>query len=285
MNIVEVLKKKGDLIGLRYYGTDDMATGIMVRQLLENKNDILGHLKNNKIDNIDNYIDYIFIEMVVNFYKVTPYILEEKRGEFTEFLDKCSTIHKKYTIKSIVKFINENYLEIYSYEDSKNTLYIKHDLKDYTSDFIGLHFNSFSHDVLDYLINDFTYDIIDNFDKWQQYFVKKPEELSKLFNENNIKKMFSMRFDKMSNILETLNINSKFSATINSAIDIIYNIVKDNYFIPTEDTEIWQSYYVINDCLVFFKKIKSPYSYELEKVFIQQEVKFNENLLKTRTFN
>lgn len=281
MNILEQLSKKEVSMDIRYYGIDDMATGIMVKELLDNKGEILEHYQNNKIETLDEYIDYVFLETIMKYYDVIPYVLVERRDEFKQFLDECKLRFENYKIKDEILFINNSYLEIYNYENSNdNHLYIAHDLKDYTSDFIGLHFNSFSKKVIDYVINEATYDVIDSFEIWQKYFVKNPSELGSLFDEINIKKVFNMRFEEIGNILESLKSNDKFSTVISNSIDIIYKIIKDNYFNPEDEQNIWQSYYVLNDALVFLKRMKTPYVYELEKELQQQEVVFNESLIK-----
>ena len=281
MTILEKLNEEKVSIGIVYYGIDDISTGIAMRQLLENQDIILSHYQHNKIDSLDDYIDYVFLDMVMKFDEVIPYILEKQKEKFKQFYNKCKIYYNNYPIKALILFINNHYMDIYSYEDSeKNDLYISHDLKDYTSDFIGLHFNSFSKEIIDYVINEETYDVIDNFDIWLKYFTKNPNELDILFTEKNIKKVFYMRFEEISNILESLKSNEKFSKVISDSIDIIYKMIKDNYFNPKEDLSIWQSYYMLNDVLVFLKKMKSPYVYEIEKELKQQEILFNENLVK-----
>lgn len=280
MNILEILNENNVSMDIRHYGVDDMSTNIKVKQLLENKDIILNHFKTNDIKILNNYIDYVFLEIIMNFYEIIPYMIEDKEA-FSNFLDKCKQAYEGYKVKDVVFFINEHYIDIYSYEDAvEKNLYLAHDLKDYTSDLIGLHFNSFDTNVIDYVINEATYDVIDSFEKWQKYFIKHPNELDKLFSENNINKVFYMRFEEIANILESIKSNSKFSKTISNSIDIIYKIVKDNYFYPKEDLAIWQSYYMINDCMIFLKKMKSTYVYELEKELVKQEEVFNNNLVK-----
>ncbi|MFV0249757.1 MAG: hypothetical protein ACK5HP_01795 [Bacilli bacterium] len=283
MNILEELNKKGVTLNIRYCGADDMLTGFMAKELLENQDDILKHYQHNKIDNVNEYIDYIFLEILMKFFEIVPLIIiEEKRESFKQFLDKCKIVYDKYIKKDVIFFIKNHYLDIYSYKDNEDSsLFLELDLKDYTSIFIGMNFNSFSITIIDYVITIATFDVIDSFEIWGKYFYKNPNQLNNLFNEENIKKVFNMRFSEVSDILEALKPNKKFSTIISNTIDIIYGIVKENYFNPKDDTGIWQSYYMLNDTLVFLKKMNSTYIYELEKELYQIEIKFNENLMKT----
>ena len=281
MNILEKLNEKDISIDVRYYGLEDLSTGIKVKELLEGKDIILEHYSNKQIHNINNYIDYVFLDFIMNFEEVLPYIKEDKKQEFLDFFAECKLIYKEYNIKDVINYIKNSYKDIYSFEDNEDkSLYLAHDLKKHTSDFVALHFNSFDIDIFDYIIDEATYDVIDCFDKWQKYFIKNPNELSKLFNKNNIEKVLYMRFEEVANILENLNNNDKFSETIINAVEIIYFIIKEKFFNPIGEYAILESYYMLNDCLLFLKKLKSPHVYELEKELEKQEVIFNENLLK-----
>lgn len=243
MNILEKLNEKDIRIDIRYYGLEDLSTGIKVKELLDGKDIILEHYNNKQIHNINNYIDYVFLDFIMNFEDVLPYIKEDKKQEFLDFFAKCNLIYNEYNIKDVINYIKNSYEDIYSFEDNEDkSLYLAHDLKDYTSDFIALHFNSFDIDIFDYIIDEATYDVIDCFDKWQKYFIKNPNELSKLFNKDNIEKVLYMRFEEVANILENLNNNDKFSETIINAVDIIHFIIKEKFFNHVGEHAIWESY-------------------------------------------
>ena len=280
LNIIEIVKQKGDSIGIKYYGIEDMATGIMVKQMLENKNGILAHYTDYNVYSIDNYIDYIFIELTTNFFEVVPLVIENKREEFLKFLESCKLIYEKYNLKEVIKYLNNKYLDIYKFEDKDAKLFIRNDLRTYTSNLIGKYNNNFSQSVIDYLINEITYDVIDNFEFWKKYFINNPKDLKKLFSEENINKTFSLRFEEIASIIEDFKNNKKFDAVIKDILEVLYKIITEKVFNPQNEQEILQNYYAINDCLIFFKKMKSHHVYELEKEFKKQEEGFNENILK-----
>ena len=280
MNIINKLELENIKIGIRYYGIEDLSTGITVRDFLQGKRIILDNYTTNNIISLDDYINYVFMDYVMKFQEVVPYVNEEKKDEFENFIKDCKLIYDKYKLADVVKYIQKNYKEIYTYNDENEVTCLSFDLKDYTSEFIGERFNCFGDVVIEYIINEATYDVIDCFEKWQKYFVKNPEKLNILFNEENISKVFSMRIQELINIIESLSSNNKFQDSIASAMNTIYSILKKDYFNPNEDQQIWQSYFMLNDCLPFYRKMKSPYAYKIENELEKQEVLFNQNLIQ-----
>lgn len=280
MNIINKLELENIKIGIRYYGIEDLSTGITVRDLLQGKSVILDNYITNNIISLDDYINYVFMDYVMKFQEVIPYVKDEKKDEFENFIKDCKFIYDKYKLSDVIKYIQKNYKEIYTFNDKNEVTCISFDLKDYTSEFIGEHFNCFDNVVIEYVINEATYDVIDCFEKWQKYFVKNPEKLNILFNKENISKVFSMRIHELINIIETLSSNNKFENSIVSAMDTIYNILENDYFNPNGDQQIWQSYFMLNDCLPFYRKMKSPYAYKIENELMKQETLFNNNLIQ-----
>lgn len=280
MNIINKLELENIKIGIRYYGIEDLSTGITVRDLLQGKNIILNNYTTNNILSLDDYINYVFLNYVMKFKEVIPFVKEEKKDEFKEFMNDCKFIYDKYKLADVVKYIQNSYKEIYCYNDENKVTCLSFDLKDYTSEFIGEHFNCFDDDVIEYVINEATYDVIDCFERWQKYFIKNPEKISILFNEENISKVFSMRVHELIDIIESLSGNNKFDDLIPSAMNTIYSILEKEYFNPNGDQQIWQSYFMLNDWLPFYSKMKSPYAYNIESELGKQEVTFNQNLIK-----
>lgn len=210
MNIINKLELENIKIGIRYYGIEDLSTGITVRDLLKGKSVILDNYITNNIISLGDYINYVFMDYVMKFQEVIPYVKDEKKDEFENFIKDCKFIYDKYKLSDVIKYIQKNYKEIYTFNDKNEVTCISFDLKDYTSEFIGEHFNCFDNVVIEYVINEATYDVIDCFEKWQKYFVKNPEKLDILFNKENISKVFSMRIHELINIIETLSSNNKF---------------------------------------------------------------------------
>jgi len=157
MNVIEKLEANGINIGIKYYGLDDLSTGITVKYLLDGKKIILNCYRDKNIISIDDYINYVFINFIMNFEEVISYVKENKQQEFKEFLKRCQSIYKKYEIEEVIKYLKKSYKNVYDYDVlDKNTCFVL-DLKNYTSVFIAEHFSSFNEDVITYIINEETY--------------------------------------------------------------------------------------------------------------------------------
>lgn len=280
MNIINKLELENIKMRIRYYGIENLSTDITVRYLLQGKSVILNNYITNSIISLDDYINYIFMDYVMKFQEVIPYVKDDKKDEFVTFIKDCKFIYNKYKLSDVVKYIQKNYKEIYTFNDKNEATCLSFDLKDYTSEFIGVHFNCFDNVVIKYVINEVTYNIIDCFEKWQKYFGKNPEKLNILFNKKNISKVFSMKIHEIINIIETLSSNNKFKNSVVNAMDTIYIILEKDYFNPNGDQQIWQSYFMLNDCLTFYRKMKSPYAYKIENELKKQEDLFNNSLIR-----
>lgn len=79
MNIINKLELENIKIGIRYYGIEDLSTGITVRDLLQGKSVILDNYITNNIISLDDYINYVFMDYVMKFQEVIPYVKDEKK--------------------------------------------------------------------------------------------------------------------------------------------------------------------------------------------------------------
>ncbi len=284
MNIIEKLKIKNVTIGIKYYGLEDMATGIMVGQVINNSEEIFSHFESVKLETIDDYIDYLFINAISNLKEALPLIIEEKKIEFNSVIIQIEEVIKKYTIKDINNFIKNNYELIYNYEESTD-LFIEHDLKVQTTNHIGKNYSSFDKDdnIIEYIMKNRNYEVIDNFDIWKKYFLKHFDKINLFLNEKNISEFINLRFEDLCNILENLNRNDKFKDVVGSSIKIIYDLITTEYGNSEEKVskDIWMSYFMLSDLINFLQKMNSPYANQLEKIFNQTEEVFEDNLIKT----
>ena len=280
MNVINKLELEGITIRIRYYGLEDLSTGISIKDLLDGKKCILNSYNKQNIVTIDDYINFVFLDYIMKFEETIPYVKEEKQEEFKEFIKKCKLIYKNYEIKDVIKYIQKDYKSIYSYSSDDKITGLSIDLKDYTSEFIADHFNCFNEDIMIYIINEATYNVIDCFEKWQKYFIKNPEMLERLLSKENINKVFLIRTQEIINIIESLRSNDKFNDILSKAMDIIYEILEKECFNSVGNQRIWQSYFMLNDCLPFYKRMASPYAYKIERELETQEIIFNDNLVK-----
>ncbi|MGM9879178.1 MAG: hypothetical protein ACI31R_04055 [Bacilli bacterium] len=280
MNIVEILKTKNIHTGIKYYGLDDMATGISVKSFLDGYNTILSHYNNYQITNVNEYIDYIYLENILNYKEVIPYVIEEHQDDFIDFLNQCEVKFDNYKKSELVKYLKKGYKDVFNYEPAEKVPLLKHDLWSYTIKIIPNYINSFSEDDIDYLLNNKTYGIIDNFEFWEKYFTKNEKKLSILFSTENLKATLYMRYQSIFDILLLFENKPAFEEIIPDIVDNIYSIIYEKYYNIEDDKLIWESYYTLSDCLTFFKKIGSKYVYDIQKELTKQEKIFNDSLVK-----
>lgn len=278
MNIVEELKNSGIHTQIKYYGLGDMATGISVREYLDGKDIIYNHYNNFEISNIDSFIDYVYLENILNYKEVIPYVIEEKKKDFEEFIKECEKLFSQFDNKKYIYYIINNYKNIFEYKNEDIPL-LDHDLREYL--IINIYkFIEKNDEIVDYLIDNQIYMLIDNFEIWQKYFKKHPKKIEKLFKKDNLEKIFYMRYQEIFDILIAMNNISSNKCIVAEITLLLFDIIKDTFFGIEDDNRIWESYYILNDSLHFFRKVESAKSYEIEKELTKQKKIFNDNIMR-----
>lgn len=278
MNIVEKLYEMGLEVGLEYYGPNDMATNIYVKQFLDNKEIIQSYFENQKFDDLNDYIDYIFLDMVLKYKEVVDLIIEEKREEFRDFIIKMESVYPYYSIGKVIDFINRKHEDIFNYIDENKFHFIEASMKEFTTSFIAYYFSAFKNEIIERIILDRSYEVIDNYKYWEKYFDCNPQKLLLLFNEENIEQFYALRLNEMSAILTKLNDKPKFKKIIEVCSNLIYLVYKRINLNQSSANQVWIDYYETYDCLQFFRKIRSRHAYELEQIFKEIEQKFTTDL-------
>lgn len=280
MNIINKLKDNKIHSQIKYYGLSDMATGISIREFLEANNIILEYYnKSLVIDDIDSFIDYVYIENILNYKEAIPYVIEEKKNDFEDFINKCEKIFLRYEKKQYINFMTKNYKEIFEYKSEAIPM-LDYDLKEYTIINICKYIRSNNDIIVDYLINNQIYLLIDNYEIWQTYFKKHPNKIEMLFKKSNIEKIFYMRYQEIFDILVTINNNEKNKSMVDKISLSLFEIITETFFNIIDDNRIWESYYILNDSLQFFRRINSAKAYDIEKELIKQKKLFNDNLMR-----
>lgn len=280
MNIIEKLKDQNIHTQIKYYGLSDMSTAISIGEFLEGKKLILENYLDSEINDIDSYIDYVYLEHILKFEEAIPYVIEDKRNEFQIFIDDCKLLFERYAKKNFIKYIFNNYREIFEYKNEDMISCLEFDLKEYTIINIASYSKNINDELIDYLIDNQLYSLIDNFECWQSYFKKNPIKFTKLFSKENIEKVFYMRYQSIFDILVIFNNNDNFKAIIKEISESIFEIINERFFGIKDDKLIWESYYTLNDCLCFFRKIKSSKANKIDdELNIQREI-FEDSVMR-----
>lgn len=280
MNIIEKLKDQNIHTQIKYYGLSDMSTGISIGEFLEGKKLILENYLDSEINDIDSYIDYVYLEHILKFEEAIPYVIEDKRNEFQIFIDDCKLLFERYAKKNFIKYIFNNYREIFEYKNEDMISCLEFDLKEYTIINIASYSKNINDELIDYLIDNQLYSLIDNFECWQSYFKKNPIKFTKLFSKENIEKVFYMRYQSIFDILVIFNNNDNFKTIIKEISESIFEIINERFIGIKDDKLIWESYYTLNDCLCFFRKIKSSKANKIDdELNIQREI-FEDSVMR-----
>lgn len=78
------------------------------------------------MENIDNFIDYIFLNVIFKFEDCLEILKEEFKNELIEFLRELNDISKNVSIRSLVEFLRDKYDDIFYNECNK---FSNHDVK------------------------------------------------------------------------------------------------------------------------------------------------------------
>lgn len=268
MNIVKLLNEKGVTTQIRFYGIDDMATGFEIKVLLENKDFILDHFKNLKytINQLDDYIDYLYLKCVSSYEEVIPYVREDIKEDFDNEIQQLKTFFNKYQVRDLAKYVREHYIKIF--EEEYEELYIKHDVIDFTIELLIKFFPN-EKQIIDYIVNNFSYKVYDNFDSFKKIF-NKDTSLSyykMLLSEKLLVKDTNYRLGKIKVVLESLKgIDEKL---YNEKVDLLVNMTKKTSF-NTDEARVMNTYNDVKGMRNILKELKHKSCYEFDQELEKQ---------------
>ena len=156
MNILQKINEDKDYYSFEYYGLNDMATGIEAGTLINKSEEIKGYFQDKelKLNDIDSFIDFMFVKKFIQFKELSPYIKPENKEVFDEMISFLEQINGKYQVKDIIKYVNTNINEIITgskYHFNKEVFEI------------AFKYHSGCNKAILYLINNNYYLIVDNF--------------------------------------------------------------------------------------------------------------------------
>lgn len=278
MHIIKVLKDNNVISVIRYYGINDMATGFEVKNILENRELINNYLKTIKftISNLDEYIDYLYLRCIVNYEEIIPYVREDIRDEFSDQIIKMKRIYSKYSEKDLALFVKNNYKKILS--DEYKGLYIKHDIIDYTIEFL-LKYCSNENEIIKYIITNFSYKVYDNFDSFKKIFNNSEnlEYYDLLLTKELLVEDMTYRLTEIKNVLVTLK--QQDIKKYNEKVDILIDIIKTENFNTSID-KVMDTYTIVENMKNVLADLQHKRYYEFERELKKQEEILNEYLKK-----
>lgn len=222
---------------------------------------------NYSIKNIDDYVNYLFIEHLNNINDLNVSIFKSEYERDIEKIKYVITqIRNKYCVKNILEYVKSNYKEIFEYyskedydlERNSINIHIKLELRDATIKLIAKFFDKKKvNEIIEYLID---YDVIlffDNKDLFKSYKIKFIEKLN---NKIIIERLVHYRYIKLLKFLSENKETFKQSPNYNIVIENFIRNVKD------ERRHIYQREKQCTNLIHFLKHIRETKVRDVEKV-------------------
>lgn len=282
MNIVELLKAKENTVTLLYYGKNDMASGFQVKTLVDNFDDINNYYntKTLNIDNLDDYIDYIFIDTFSQLKEILPMVRDDLKKKVSTAIDDIIAVKERYKKRDINKYIKNNYGIILSREELKQYELRAYEIIEYSLNYIKSNFQYFkeNYELYKYILENYAYKIFYNFNDYRDIFMKYPELNDVLFSKQIIEGQMSTKIRDLKDALKMIKKNNV--KLFKDSIGIIYNMVKKRSF-NTDIEKVMYTYDDIKETMRLFEALGENALYdEFNEELKKQDIILNDYIVK-----
>ena len=282
MNIVELLKAKENTVTLLYYGKNDMASGFQVKTLIDNFDDINNYYntKTLKIDNLDDYIDYIFIDTFSQLKEILPMVRDDLKKKVSTAIDDIIAVKERYKKRDINKYIKNNYEIILSREKLKQYELRAYEIIEYSLNYIKSNFQYFkeNYELYKYIVENYAYKIFYNFNDYRDIFMKYPELNDVLFSKQIIEGQMSTKIKDLKDALKMIKKNNV--KLFKDSIGIVYNMVKKRSF-NTDIEKVMYTYDDIKETMRLFEALGENALYdEFNEELKKQDIILNDYIVK-----
>lgn len=262
-SLIAVLKSRGILRSLKYYGPSNFATQWDVDDIIKNP-DIFGNfymlfpLKH--IEVFDDYFLYMLSLKLAKLDEFVQYIIKDEHQKAIGLLAiQARNAACKIDRGSVITYIELHLSELLGKTE------IARGLRYVTLDFIAQYNTGFNEKTFSYLCSNYAYQIIDKFTDFEKVFDRYPSLFTVLYPSGHFSDIISLRYHETLAIWHRMNrkpyaseIIKKYthdlSEDLKSHID---NVSQDNYI--QVEIEIQEFY-------VFLNKIKSPLANEFSLI-------------------
>lgn len=282
MNIVELLKAKENTVTLLYYGKNDMASGVQVKTLIDNFDDINNYYntKTLKIDNLDDYIDYIFIDTFSQLKEILPMVRDDLKKKVSTAINDIIAVKERYKKRDINKYIKNNYEIILSREKLKQYELRAYEIIEYSLNYIKSNFQYFkeNYELYKYIVENYAYKIFYNFNDYRDIFMKYPELNDVLFSKQIIEGQMSTKIKDLKDALKMIKKNNV--KLFKDSIGILYNMVKKRSF-NTDIEKVMYTYDDIKETMRLFEALGENALYdEFNEELKKQDIILNDYIVK-----
>ena len=282
MNIVELLKAKENTVTLLYYGKNDMASGVQVKTLIDNFDDINNYYNTRtlKIDNLDDYIDYIFIDTFSQLKEILPMVRDDLKKKVSTAINDIIAVKERYKKRDINKYIKNNYEIILSREKLKQYELRAYEIIEYSLNYIKSNFQYFkeNYELYKYIVENYAYKIFYNFNDYRDIFMKYPELNDVLFSKQIIEGQMSTKIKDLKDALKMIKKNNV--KLFKDSIGILYNMVKKRSF-NTDIEKVMYTYDDIKETMRLFEALGENALYdEFNEELKKQDIILNDYIVK-----
>lgn len=281
MNIINFLKEQKASASLTYYGKNDMATGYQIKVLVDHEQEINEYYnkKSFDINNIDDYIDFLFVDMYSKLSEIIPLVREDIKEKVQIEVNYLSDIRKKYRDSDCNKYIKNNFDTVLNIESLKKYDLRAYEIVDITLNYIKDNFKVFKENknIYEYIVENYAYKIFYHFNEYRNIFDRYHELYNILFSEKILK---GQMYTKISHLEEALKvIKIKDIELYNNTIKLILEIVKERSF-NTNMEKVIYTYDDIKATRKLFEKIGEKAYNEVHEEEKRQEIILNEYINK-----
>lgn len=281
MNIINFLKEQKASASLTYYGKDDMATGYQIKVLIDHEQEINEYYneKSFDINNIDDYIDFLFVDMYSRLSEIIPLVRDDIKDKVQIEVNYLNDIRKKYRYSNCNKYIKHNFDTVLNIESLKKYDLRAYEIVDITLNYIKDNFKIFKENknIYEYIVKNYAYKIFYHFNEYRNIFDKYPEFYNILFSEEILKDQMYTKISHLEDALKAIKI--KDIELYNNTINLILKIIKERSF----NTNLEKVMYTFNDVKAtrkLFEKIGEKAYVEIYNEEKKQEIILDEYIHK-----
>ncbi len=281
MNIINFLEKQKASASLIYYGKEDLASGYQIKILVDHEQEINKYYNEKKFDinNVDDYIDFLFIDMCSKLSEMISYVRDDIKEKFGAEVKYLTDIRKQYKDSDMNKYIRNNYNIILNIDELKKYELRGYEIVDITLNYIKDNFKVFKENknMYEYIVEKYAYKIFYGFNEYKNIFDKYPELYNTLFSKDILQ---GQMYTKISHLEDALRVIKKQNAILyNDTINLILDIVKERAF-NTNIERVMYTFNIIKATRKLFEKIGEKLYSEVYGEEKKQEIILDEYIQK-----
>ncbi len=220
----ELLESKSISISLQYYGTQDYATGLEVKRIVENPDifdDLCSRFPIRSLSNLDDYYLYLLYTKFAAMDEIIPLLQQaEHKKIMTKLSEDAKNAVSDIEVGDVIKYINTNYQDIFDKEKTS------HDMQFITIDIIAKYSNGINRDVFVYLSKEYGYLLLQSYDKFEKVFEQYPDVFSAIYTSGQLAEVESLGLETTLDIWNRI-LHKEHSTIKTRVIDLVDVLSED----------------------------------------------------------